>query len=551
MGRRLDALLVLPPMYQSGRMPDYNPKEPMGLMYLAAELRRRGLEVEILDAGFRTLTIEETVGEIVARKAAVIGFSVLQRALPSLKLIVDGLRDRGVQSHICCGGVGATLSAMRILERVSGVDSIVLGDGELTFADLVGCIVSGAHWRDLPGLCHRDFWGTTYNRRADKPDLDSLAPPVRDMLDIVLERAGYATVVGSRGCYAACTFCSNSGFERASCGPGWRGRDPAAIVDEIEYLYREFGVSAIKFNDPNLFGPGETGRNHVIRICRELIGRELPGLHLMAFTRASDLDRESCGLLRRAGFERMLIGIESFDDRTLKLLRKGETAEDMMRGIRCLREADISIVPGFIIFNPYTTLDTLCRDLDMLEGYGFTAILSKAMRVFDGTALQTAMKVEGRLRPADPFDGYHEYVIDRDVATVYMCLKTLAVNWLNPILSRYQNRIWDIKRVPSFNGRTRFYSLQDTVFRIESRILRSAISWVNEGYSRESVAGLLEWAEREVAGFEMAVAGEKVFEVPGGVARGLDRESLTDTVTGILAQRPYDTFPEKYRWSDD
>jgi len=551
MERKLDALLVLPPMYQSGRTPDYNPKEPMGLMYLAAELRRRGLKVEILDAAMRALTIEETVGEIDAREAAIIGFSVLQRALPSLKLVVEGLRARRNRSHICCGGVGATLSAAHILDRVPGIDSIVLGDGEITFADLVGCVASDGPWRGLPGLCHRDFWGTNFTRRADKPDLDCLALPVRDLLGFCLGKAGYATVVGSRGCYAACTFCSNSGYERVSCGPGWRGRDPASIADEIEYLNREFGVKAVKFNDPNLFGPGRRGRDYVMRICQELIRRGLDGLHLMAFTRASDLDQESCRLLRRAGFERMLIGIESFDARTLKLLRKGETVEDIERGIRCLREADISVVPGFIIFNPYSTIETLRYDLDMLEKNGFTAILSKAMRIFDGTALESVMDAEGRLRRKSPFEGYHEYTVDRSVATVYMCLKTVAVQWLAPIMSRYQDRIWDIKKVPSFNGRTRFYSLQGATFEIESRILRSAIGWVKDGYSRDAVEGLLEWVREGMTELETAIIGGEAVAAGGGLVGGFDKASLADAVIGILAQRPYDTFPEKYRWADD
>ena len=46
----IDALLVLPPMYQSGRIADYNPKEPMGLMYIGAILRREGYSAEIFDA---------------------------------------------------------------------------------------------------------------------------------------------------------------------------------------------------------------------------------------------------------------------------------------------------------------------------------------------------------------------------------------------------------------------------------------------------------------------------------------------------------------------
>jgi len=61
---KLDALLVLPPMYQTGRIPDYNPKEPMGLMYIAATLRRNGYSIEILDADILALTLEETVAEL-------------------------------------------------------------------------------------------------------------------------------------------------------------------------------------------------------------------------------------------------------------------------------------------------------------------------------------------------------------------------------------------------------------------------------------------------------------------------------------------------------
>ena len=51
-----DILLVLPPLYQSGREPDYNPKEPMGLMYLAARLRKEGKTVEIFDADIEART---------------------------------------------------------------------------------------------------------------------------------------------------------------------------------------------------------------------------------------------------------------------------------------------------------------------------------------------------------------------------------------------------------------------------------------------------------------------------------------------------------------
>lgn len=145
----LDALLVLPPMYQSGRIPDYNPKEPMGLMYIGAALRQKGYLTEILDADILSLTIEQTVAEIIKRPSKIIGFSIMQRALPSVKLLTEKLRSKGVTAHICCGGFTATLSAKHILEQLQVIDSIVLGEGEETFSYLIKAIKESSNWEYL------------------------------------------------------------------------------------------------------------------------------------------------------------------------------------------------------------------------------------------------------------------------------------------------------------------------------------------------------------------------------------------------------------------
>lgn len=169
-----DALLVLPPMYQSGRIPDHNPKEPMGLMYIGATLRRNGYSAEILDADIIALTLEETVAEIIRRPAKVIGFSVMQRALPSVKLLVEKLRSRGVSSHICCGGFTATLSAKHILERIPAIDSVVLGEGEITFSDLVHTIKESTDWEHFPGIAFRQNGKVVVNQPSIKTDIDTL-----------------------------------------------------------------------------------------------------------------------------------------------------------------------------------------------------------------------------------------------------------------------------------------------------------------------------------------------------------------------------------------
>jgi radical SAM superfamily enzyme YgiQ (UPF0313 family) len=538
-------------MYQTGRTPDYNPKEPMGLMYLAAELRRRGLRAEILDADLQALTIEETVGEIIARPAVVIGFSVLQRALPSLKVIIERLREHRLKSHICCGGVGATLSAIHLLDRLPDIDSVVLGDGELTLADLTEHIKYGYGWQQVPGLAYRGFGGINFNEQPIKPDLDELLPPVRDILPTCLGKTNYATIVGSRGCYGGCTFCSNSSFERHASGPKWRGRNPLSIVDEIELLHREYGVRAVKFNDPNLFGPGRRGQQHVETMCQELIRRGLNDrLSLMAFTRASDLTRANCRLLRQAGFERMLIGIETFVPRVLQLLHKGETAEQIRFGISCLQSAGISVVPGFIIFNPYTTFDSLEHDLGLLDHYRFAVLLSKSMRIFDGTALQRIMLEEGRLHRRDPFVGYHEYTVDRSVAAVYGCLKEVAVHWLRPLTQRYQDKFWEIKKGSTFVSRTGYYSIQHLIYSLESGLLRRLIAWVRSGQAEEaSVTKALDQSRSLLRDLENFYVG-----TDDNVERLTDSFStscLVRSVREILREQPYESFPEKYRWAND
>lgn len=190
----IDALLVLPPMYQSGRIPDYNPKEPMGLMYIGATLRHNGHLIEILDADILALTLEETVAEIARRPAKVIGFSVMQRALPSVKLLVEKFRSRGITAHVCCGGFTATLSAKHILDRIPAIDSVVLGEGEVTFSNLVRAIKESTDWDHLPGIAFRQNGRVVVNQLATKTDINTLPWPSRDLLPICFEKTNYATL---------------------------------------------------------------------------------------------------------------------------------------------------------------------------------------------------------------------------------------------------------------------------------------------------------------------------------------------------------------------
>jgi radical SAM superfamily enzyme YgiQ (UPF0313 family) len=547
----LDVLLVLPPMYQSGRIPDYNPKEPMGLMYVAAALRREKYKVEILDADIYALTLEQTVREIIKRPAKIIGFSVIQRALPSVKLIAEELRSRGLSSHICCGGFTATLSATHILERISAIDSIILGEGEIVFSKLTKTIKGSAEWRYLPGIAFRQGSEVIINQPAIKPDLDSLAWPSRDLLPVCFEKTNYASILASRGCYGICTFCSNASFERLSIGSNWRGRNPIDVVDEIEELRKTYGVRVFKFDDPNMFGPGLLGRRHVVNICNEIISRKISDLHLMGFCRSNDIDLKTARLMKQAGFERILMGIESVNREILRLFRKGESLETIYRAIKIFRQVGIDIVPGFMIFNPYTTINTLKVDITFLEAYGFTPTLSKSLRIFDGTPLQEIMAIEGRLVWRSPLEGYHEYLVDSTIASIYMSLKTVAVEWMDFLRKTYQGEIWNIKKAPSFAQRLTFDALNKLIFSLEKEFLKALISWTKSGFCYQDILSQITELKKQLIGIEQFIISAADLQQLTLNVSDLSVTDLAGKIHSLLVNKVFCTFPEQYRWRDD
>jgi len=543
--------LVLPPMYQSGRIPDYNPKEPMGLMYVSATLERAGYSVEILDADILALTIEQTIDEIIKRPAMVIGFSVMQRALPSVRLLAEELRSKGVISHMCCGGFTATLSARHILEQIPAIDSIVLGEGEITFFHLIKAIKEASDWRFVPGVAFRQNDEVVINQPAIKIDIDVLPWPSRDLLTVCFEKTNYATILASRGCYGICTFCSNQAFERASIGSNWRGRNSVDIVDEIERLKITHDVRVFKFNDPNLFGPGLKGRKHVVDICNEIIIRNLGDLHLMGFCRSNDIDIEVAQLMKQAGFERILIGIESADPAVLRLFRKGESLQTICQSIEILHQVGIDIVPGFMIFNPYTTIETLEIDLNFLETYGFMPTLSKSLRIFDGTPLQEIMASENRLVWRSPFEGYHEYLVDPSIASIYMALKTISVEWIDLLRKTYQEEIWGIKKALAFNQRMNFDALSKLVFVLEKETLRSLLSWVKSGFNYQDIVTQITRLKDRLARAEQHIVSASGLAEPTLNVQSFSVTDLAGRIHSILVNKVFRTFPEQYRWRDD
>jgi hypothetical protein len=76
------------------------------------------------------------------------------------------------------------------------------------------------------------------------------------------------------------------------------------------------------------------------------------------------VDEEVFTHLRKAGLRRVVIGLESFNDRSLKYYGKNLKAEDNYKAMQVLDSLGVECVGSYILFNPESTFDEIEIDLN-------------------------------------------------------------------------------------------------------------------------------------------------------------------------------------------
>jgi hypothetical protein len=113
------------------------------------------------------------------------------------------------------------------------------------------------------------------------------------------------------------------------------------------------GAAHITFGDADFFN----GPTHARRII-ETLHRELPEVTYDATIKVEHLlkHRELLPILVETGCLFVTSAVESVDDEVLAKLEKGHTRADFIRAAGWCREAGLTLVPTFVAFTPWTTL---------------------------------------------------------------------------------------------------------------------------------------------------------------------------------------------------
>jgi radical SAM superfamily enzyme YgiQ (UPF0313 family) len=420
--------------------------------YASGMLRSMGHEVEIIEGHMDGLCYEEITRRVSAKRPEMIGVHMIYHWRPDVELYAFlDLIKKEFDPHIAVYGFYPTIIHEEILKACSAVDSVVLGEPEITFAELAQALEAQSRPAEIKGLAQRGpNGGISYERREPIADIDALPFPARTE---GMYKIPEVNIQGSRGCYGRCVFCYiNPFYGRPSL---WRERSPENIIEEMEVIIAETGRRDFYFTDPNFFGPGERGRQRTLRLAALLRQRNIRfGLE----GRVNDILDETIGALVDAGLRNILIGIESGKDDALRRMNKMTTVAQNEQALRILRAHGIEPNVGFIMFEPDSSIEDVRANFKFLQRNGLLKTLAITVNVLyhfqivlKGTPAYQNLYQAERLQtsPDAPYEGTATF-LHAGVGLLASAMRRLT----NFIFAR-MNNIWSGRVVgpPGANAR--------------------------------------------------------------------------------------------------
>ncbi|MBD3205097.1 radical SAM protein [Candidatus Bathyarchaeota archaeon] len=378
----------------------YQNQENLGVGYLSSFLESKGFTSEIIDWNQDPMSIHKKISY---EDPILVGFSLIfQYDFSRLYKVSHYLRDRGLKQHFTVGGHYPSLRYGTVLEEARSIDSVVRFEGEITLTELVKTLKEGGDWRSLPGLAYFHRGESVSNElRPLMDDLDNLPFPKRSYADTFsCLGVKFTSLLGSRGCYRNCSFCSIRAFYGAPPGRLRRTRSPENIVNEMEKLY-DTGIKIFLFQDDDFFSPGPDGYSWAKELLNELELRNFSDDILWKINcRADEVKEDFFSMLKEVGLYMVYLGIESGSDVGLRLMNKQLRVSDNLRAVKTIKKIGMTYDFGFMLFDPMSSFTTLQENIDFLRTIcedGSCPITFCKMLPYAGTPIEEQLKLEDRL----------------------------------------------------------------------------------------------------------------------------------------------------------
>jgi radical SAM superfamily enzyme YgiQ (UPF0313 family) len=164
------------------------------------------------------------------------------------------------------------------------------------------------------------------------------------------------------------------------------------------------GARHITFGDPDFFN----GPTHAMRVVEALHAAH-PDVTYDATIKVEHLlkHRDLLPRLASTGCAFVISAVESLDDQVLALFDKGHTREDFFEAVGLCRAAGVTLLPTFVAFHPWLSLESYCDLLETiarLDLVDHVAPIQLAIRLLvpEGSRLLMLEDMRAHIGPFDP-----------------------------------------------------------------------------------------------------------------------------------------------------
>jgi anaerobic magnesium-protoporphyrin IX monomethyl ester cyclase len=304
---------------------------PLGIAILGAELLQRGYDVKLLDDSIEDMETLRAAMEW----SDVVGISTLTPNARRARELGQIARNE-VGKFVVMGGPHPTTNPEFFL-LAEAADICVQGEGDLTLPEVLENVTERHKWDEIEGITFvRDGELVKTPRRALIKKMDDVPYPAYHLYDIPkymrLMVNPAVTMITSRGCPYACTFCDAEMTPRQ-----YRAMSPERVCDLIEQLIKTYDPPQFMFFD-DLF---TIQRKRVIAICKEIVRRGL-FFEWACESRLDTMDFEMLRWMKKAGCVKIYYGLESGSPDVLVSVKKGLTKEKIVAAARLNREVGMA-----------------------------------------------------------------------------------------------------------------------------------------------------------------------------------------------------------------
>lgn len=320
---------------------------PYGLISLAAYIRKcRDDEIHVLDCIAENYDLERLGHYFKEFQPSVVGigaftytfYDVLQTARLAKNVLPD--------VHVCVGGSHTMLFPEETISHPE-IDSLILGEGEKPFLNLLNCMDEDKPINTLSSvICkNTEFSPETKLEIYHVNNLDLLPFPAYGLINGEHYRGTFGRrkkmlcICSSRGCPYGCTFCQ-------VLIKKYRTHSVEYIMEMMKQFYNQ-GYREFYFFD-DLFN---ITTRRVIEISEAILSNELR-INWLFRGRADRLNEETIKIASKAGCSHILLGVEDYTNDGLKRIKKGITIEQAKKVIEWAHKYGIEVSTNWIIGLP-------------------------------------------------------------------------------------------------------------------------------------------------------------------------------------------------------